>query len=103
LLSQNVEAAGPAGVSEQVRSVPSGEVVQVRLTDGRIVKGKLLSANGSTLQLLERGDHEPVTIEYVEVIAVKRPSRKDRIIDWALIGIMLGATAISIAIAGTVY
>src|SRR5262249_2590531 len=76
LLSQNVAASSP--ISKQVKQLRSGDAIQVHMTDGRIIEGKLVSASGPSFELLEPDHESAVTIECADVTAVNQVSTRPK-------------------------
>ena len=103
VLNQSLSAAPP--ISNQVKHIQTGAVIQVHMADGRTLEGKLVSNSQQSFDLLEEGHESAETIECSTVVSVNKVSspRKDR--KWVtvlLVGGVLAATGVAIAVAGRV-
>jgi hypothetical protein len=105
-VSQTVEAADP--ISKQVAKLRTGTAIQVRMADGRVLDGKLVSTSATSFQLLEPDQTSAETIECSDVAAVNKTStspkeKRQGLMSALLIGGMLAATGVAVALSGSIY
>ena len=101
LLNQTASAALP--VANQLDRIPPGTSVQLRMSDGQVLNGKLVSHSGLTLQFVESGSADPMVINTSEVASVE-PAREHHpgrtIVKGVLVGSFFALTAVAVAAAG---
>jgi hypothetical protein len=99
----NPTASAAPSVSNQLDKLPSGATVQVRMNDGQILRGKLISRSGSTFDLVEPGSSDAETIETTNVATVKKADehhQSQKVMKAILIGSFFALTGAAIAVSG---
>ena len=103
VLNQSLSAAPP--ISKQVKHIQTGTAIQVHMADGRTLEGKLVSNSQRSFDLLELGHQSAEAIEYSTVASVNTVSSPHKDRKWVtvlLVGGVVAATAVAIAVAGHV-
>jgi hypothetical protein len=105
MLWMNQTASGASSVSNQLKTLPTGTMIQVHMASGKILRGELVSSTGSTFDLLDSDDHTISTINSIDVKAVdktKSPSRqkRSRAVNAIWIGALVAATGIAVGLGG---
>jgi hypothetical protein len=101
LLNQSATAA--PSVSNQLDKLQAGAMVQVRMNDGQILQGKLISHSGSTFDLVEPGSSDAETIETTNVATVKKADehhQSQKVMKAILIGSFFALAGAAIAAGG---
>lgn len=105
MLWMNQTASGASSVSNQLNTLPTGTMIQVHMSSGKILRGELVSSTGSTFDLLDSDSHTISTINSIDVKAVdktKAPSRRkrSRAVDAIWIGALVAAVGIAAGLGG---